>query len=93
MNVLFTLTVKLKVSLCLNKLHVYLTSGIDCLVSFTSRPLYLWEIVVSAGWELTFSAFPTAQVLKEYCQAETMSAVTGVIRCTAVENKQQNLLC
>jgi hypothetical protein len=49
--------------------------------------------IVSAGWELTISVFPTGKVLREYCQAEAMSFVTGVIRCTADDNKQHNLLC
>ena len=38
-------------------------------------------------------SYPPGQVLKEYCRAEAMSAVTGLISCTAGEKKQQNLLC
>ena len=34
------------------------------------------------------NAFPRGQVLKEYCGAETVGVVIGVIRCTAVEKKQ-----
>ena len=91
----------LKVSLCLNKhnvarmevqLHAYLTSGVKCVVSSTSRPLYLWEIVVSEGWELTINEFPPGEVLRN-CRAEAMSVVIGVVSCTAVEKKQQNVLC
>ena len=36
---------------------------------------------------------PTWTGTEEYCQAEAMGVVTGVIGCTAVEKKQQNLLC
>jgi hypothetical protein len=50
-------------------------------------------VQVSAGWELTISAFPPGQVLKEYCRAEAIGDVTGVLNFTAVDKKQQNLLC
>jgi hypothetical protein len=46
---------------------------------------------VSAGWELTIDAFPPVQVLKEYCRAEAMGDVTGVLICTAVETEQHLL--
>jgi len=39
------------------------------------------------------NAFPFGQVPKEYCREEAMSVVTQVISCTAVEKKQENLLC
>jgi hypothetical protein len=37
--------------------------------------------------------FPPGQVLKEYCRTEAMADVAGVLSCTAVDKKQQNLLC
>jgi hypothetical protein len=37
--------------------------------------------------------FPPGQVLKEYCHAEAMGDVIGVLSCTAIDTKQQNLLC
>jgi hypothetical protein len=49
--------------------------------------------IVSASWELTINTFPPGQVLKEYYQAEAMGDVNGVLSCTAVHKKQQNLLC
>jgi len=36
---------------------------------------------------------PTWTGTEEYCRAEAMDVVTGAISCTAVEKKQQNLLC
>jgi hypothetical protein len=39
------------------------------------------------------NAFPAGEVLKEYCQAEAMGDVTGVLGHTAIDKKQQNLLC
>jgi hypothetical protein len=49
--------------------------------------------VVPAGWELTINAFPHGQVPKECCRVEAMGDVTGVLSCTAIGKKQQNLLC
>jgi hypothetical protein len=40
---------------------------------------------------LTINAFPPGQVQKEYCQAEAVGDVTGVMICTAVGKKQQTL--
>ena len=45
--------------------------------------------VASAGWKVTINAFPPGQVLKEYCRAELMDVVTGVIICTAVESENR----
>jgi hypothetical protein len=39
------------------------------------------------------NAFPPGQELKEYCRAEAMGDLTGVSSCTAVNRKQNNLLC
>ena len=39
------------------------------------------------------NAFPPGQVLKVYCREEAMSVVTGMVSCTVVQKKQENLLC
>jgi hypothetical protein len=100
MNVLFTLIVKLKVSLCLNKHHVVKSGGTaPCILNLGS--IMRGQLRVTAALLVgnccicglgTDNAFPPVQVLKEYCRAEAMSVVTGVISCTAVERTQRNLL-
>jgi hypothetical protein len=81
-------------------LHILSCAVLQALLQGFVMPLrlvhkekFFVHVVVSAGWELTINAFPPGQVLKEYCRAEATGDVTGVLSCTAVDKKQQNLLC